>query len=364
MNIEREYNYDLLRTISMIAVIMIHVSATWVNGFLEYMVEGGMIEDLLHPMMSCIYNTISRFAVPCFVMLTGAFVLADNSTENYKVFYKKKIIKIGIPTMVFSIVYILYRLLFCFVGERVEFGDIILLAGDVVKGSPFYHMWYLYMLIELYLLAPIVVRFKNSITYEDFRKTAFVFLIFASISNWTTENTRLNWDIGQAFEYLGYFMVGYVLRRDLITKRNNYKGLFMIIIGALLLMVTAFIKYQFQMVNGIAESELKYKIVSPYCPIIVVSSLLIFSGFTMLKVGENIIINKLANMSFFIYLIHAGVWDFLRKLIDYIKDDYDLIILNNIFWIPFFVIISLLISIFLTNVYNKVELFLLSKNRR
>lgn len=39
---QREYKYDLLRVISMIAVIMIHVSATWVNGFSKIVaIRGG-----------------------------------------------------------------------------------------------------------------------------------------------------------------------------------------------------------------------------------------------------------------------------------------------------------------------------------
>lgn len=41
MESAREYNYDWLRVVSMIAVIMIHVSDTWVSGFSTYVSEGG-----------------------------------------------------------------------------------------------------------------------------------------------------------------------------------------------------------------------------------------------------------------------------------------------------------------------------------
>lgn len=30
---------------------------------------------------------------------------------------------------------------------------------------------------------------------------------------WTTQTVRLRWDVGQAFEYLGHFMIGYVIRK-------------------------------------------------------------------------------------------------------------------------------------------------------
>lgn len=78
---EREYNYDLLRAVSMIAVIMIHVSGMWVNGFSECILEGVEIATLKNPIMAYVYNAISRFAVPCFVMLSGAFVL-DYKKKN------------------------------------------------------------------------------------------------------------------------------------------------------------------------------------------------------------------------------------------------------------------------------------------
>lgn len=225
----REYNYDLLRVVSMIAVIMIHVSDSWIRNHLAYVSAGGSAEELLYPMRTCIYNAISRFAVPCFIMLTGAFVLSDSRTGNYKEFYQKKLKKIGVPTIIFSVLYILYRIPFCFFGESAGMKNLLLIIKDIIVGSPFYHMWYLYMLIGIYCLAPIVVRFKDSIKYETFRKIVFIFLILGSLSRWTTENVRLNWDIGQSFEYLGYFMVGYVLRKDL--QKNTGKGILLIIGG-------------------------------------------------------------------------------------------------------------------------------------
>lgn len=41
MESTREYNYDWLRVVSMIAVIMIHVSSSWVHGFSTYISDGG-----------------------------------------------------------------------------------------------------------------------------------------------------------------------------------------------------------------------------------------------------------------------------------------------------------------------------------
>lgn len=120
---EREYNYDLLRVISMIAVIMIHVSGSWVNKIIEYLANGRGISELMNPIMVCVYHSTSRFAVPCFIMLSGAFVLDNDRTAKYQEFYENAFMKIGIPTIYFSILYILYRIPLCFVGEQTGFGE-------------------------------------------------------------------------------------------------------------------------------------------------------------------------------------------------------------------------------------------------
>lgn len=308
---EREYNYDLLRVISMLAVILIHISNTWVLGFTEYVAEGGNVGALVNPIIPCFYNTITRFAVPCFVMLSGAFLLDDNRTANYHVFYKKQLMKIGKPTFIIGILYVLYRIPLCFLGEKSGTEDIVALIRDIFVGKPFYHMWYMYMLIGLYLMAPIVVRFKNTISYEKFRKIAMVFLIVASISNWTTGQIRINWDIGQSFEYLGYFMIGYVIRKDL--SKNNLKGILIIFLGIIVELVATCLEYKIQIVKGISEGKLMFSIINPYCPIIVFASVLIFAGFTMLHIRYNRQIEKLAGISLIIYLVHGGVWDLIIK---------------------------------------------------
>lgn len=359
MKTEREYNYDLLRVVSMLAVIVIHVSALWVNGFSEYISEGMEIKELTSPISACIYNTISRFAVPCFIMLSGAFILDDERTENYQEFYSKKLMKIGIPTVIFSILYILYKIPINFIKEQSGIAVAISLLKDVVKGSPFYHMWYLYMLIGIYLLAPVVFRFKNSISYKDFRKIVYIFLIVASLSKWTG-SVRVNWDVGQAFEYLGYFMVGYVIRKD--VPKSNYKGFLFILMGVIIEIITAFIEYEFQIKRGIAESDLKFGIVGPYCPMIVIASLLIFIGFTMLDIKYNRWISKLAKMSFIIYLFHAGVYHFITNIVKIIEGKDYLLKFNNIYWIPIFTIVVFIISVCLTIIYNKIETYFYSKN--
>ena len=88
MKIKRHNNYDLLRIIACIAVIILHVSAIYIGAYttkneLTYKI------DLTHIFEATTLNVLTRFAVPIFVMLTGAFSLSNPKNKDYKKFYKK-----------------------------------------------------------------------------------------------------------------------------------------------------------------------------------------------------------------------------------------------------------------------------------
>lgn len=73
-------------------------------------------------------------------MLSGAFILDNDKNMEYKKFYSKSFAKLGVPTIIFSVLYILYRIPSCFAGDDKGIGTLLM---DIVKGMPMYHMWYL-----------------------------------------------------------------------------------------------------------------------------------------------------------------------------------------------------------------------------
>lgn len=356
MNGKRESNYDLLRVIAMLGVIVTHVSATWISGFSKYVAGGGEVSNLMNPIAACFYNVLLRFVVPCFIMLSGAFIMADNRNVYYRRFYEKQLKKIVIPTVVFTVIYILYRIIFVSVTKQSQPTPIF---ESVFRGLPFYHMWYMYMLIGVYLLAPFAVRYKNSVSQKSFLIVSFAFLILASISMCQDGDAWLNWDLGQAFEYLSYFMVGYALRKNL--KKNNILAVLLIVLGFAVASVTAMIQYKYQILEGLAESKLEFPLVKPYSPLVVLSSVLIFAGFSMLKLKRIKIIEKLSARSLTIYLFHAGVWHLISELIGKSKL---VLSFNNSYWIPIFALIVFLISLILTEIYNKVEAFFHKRKKK
>lgn len=309
--IRRENNYDLLRIIATLAVIMIHVSASYKDALANPDILGACYTE--HVETIYLYNVFSRFAVPCFVMLSGAFVLADERNREYRYFYRKIFKNVGIPTLIFSVGYFLFSVAIKAAAIVMNGGAWAQLLEPVIlllKGEPYYHMWYLYMMIGVYILVPVIIRFKESVDEKTFSVVAWVFLVVASISVWTGERT-VNWDLGDSFCYLGYFMVGYEIRKSRGQRKGNLLGTVMILLGGSFEFLIALIQIK---CHGTSESTGMIKnLIDPQCPLVVLASVLIFVGFSCLDLKRGF--GFLPKMTFLIYLFHAGVWEVLKRLI-------------------------------------------------
>lgn len=158
----RESNYDLLRICSTVAVVVLHVSGVFLR-----VDEMKVPTNCTLPVM--MLNHIVRFAPPCFFMLSGSFILADERNTNYKHFYKKSLHNIGITAAVFCLLYVMYNLTVLMVNVFIlhNYNAAVLaprlfaVIKELLKGQPYYHLWYLFTLAGLYIAAPFVIRLAS-----------------------------------------------------------------------------------------------------------------------------------------------------------------------------------------------------------
>lgn len=280
-------------------------------------------------------------------MLSGAFLLDNDKNKNYKYFYKKTFKKIVIPTIIFSILYFLpifIRNLFLIESKTIS--EIFEPVKNFLIGQPSSHLWYLYMLIGVYILVPIVIRVKNDISQKTFEKVSIVFLALASISYWTSSYT-LNYDIGMVFEFLGYLMIGYTIRNNSHNK-NSKKAVLYIILSITINIIAFYLNY-LNITNKMPTDTqiLKNSWISPLSPLIVISSVLLFMAFSNFNIKRDF--SKLASYSFYIYLIHQFVLITIFELIEKSNIQF-----NSLIFIPMITVIGLIGSYILSIVYLKV----------
>lgn len=167
---ERINSLDVIRTIAVLAVVMIHVSAMFVVN------TEGNVEIFL---IGNIFDSISRIGVPLFVMVSGALMLDENKQITLKQIIFKYLLNIIILFLVWSIFYSIFNnVLIPFVKkETINIKSVII---SIFNGN--YHMWYLFMIVGLYLITPILrlfVKKENSgiILWFVFLSLFFQFLV-------------------------------------------------------------------------------------------------------------------------------------------------------------------------------------------
>lgn len=137
---------DLIRTVAIILVILLHAATEGIPNLDIMSAQGIQLW-----WTADVYNSISRVCVPLFIMLTGALLLQPSKVEEpLGVFFKKRWMRIGIPILFWAAVYFAWR--FFVNGE-------VLTLSSIVQGvftGPYYQFWYLYVLVGLYLLTPVI----------------------------------------------------------------------------------------------------------------------------------------------------------------------------------------------------------------
>ena len=200
---KRDYTSDTLRTIAALMVVLVHVVADYVNLAMK------SDNFNLSFWVSNIVDSFCRICLPIFVMISGMFLLGR--TETFRDSYRKRASKILIPLIFWTIIYLVYLVVLrLFAGVD---PDADTLLKSVILGQPFYHMWYLFMIIGLYLITPIL---NNSIYYVS-RNTlwtvAILLLLFGMINSsydqiLSNKVSFILWFVN----YLGYFIMGYLIK--------------------------------------------------------------------------------------------------------------------------------------------------------
>ena len=193
-----------------------------------------------------VYNSFTRPAIPLFMMVTGILLLPTKMDMGS--FYKKRLSRVLIPFLVWSVLYNLFPwftgLLNCdpeTIHVFFKWADTSQAFGDALRNIlmiPFnfsafaVQMWYVYLLIGIYLYIPV---FSAWVEKSD-KRSQRIFLAIWAVSlfvpylrNYLTENLfgECSWNEFGLFYYfagfsgymlLGYHLVKYPLQMSKVSK--------------------------------------------------------------------------------------------------------------------------------------------------
>ncbi|MBR5248735.1 MAG: acyltransferase family protein, partial [Lachnospiraceae bacterium] len=246
MQEDRKLHIDLLRIVACISVIMLHSAS-------QYWYEFPVTDTRW--MVYNVWDAISRFGVPVFVMISGMLFLSREGEPDLRKLYCNNILRLAVAYAVWSMAYGLWDSRGWTWGAGVTVRDYV---AECVLGR--YHLWFIPMLIGIYMLLPVIKTFTDHCSKKNLEYFLILFIILqigrstlGIIQIPTLANVLVQLlDVEMACSYVGYFVLGYYLHRYRLSHVWQVRVYFL---GAVSLILAAIISLRASMYYQTPKSE-------------------------------------------------------------------------------------------------------------
>lgn len=208
--IKKKMMLEYIRAFSTIAVVAIHT----VNSGIIYSGDKALPE--LIAFFLAIKNII-YWAVPCFLMITGYLLLDSKKTVSLKKIFIKYITRMVLVLATFGAAFSWIEIFFD--EKTFDPGQILQAYGNVLAGSTWAHLWYIYALIGLYLLLPLYRAAAKSADDNELIYLVCVIFVFQTVlpAFETLTSIEFGISIHLAVVFPLYLLLGEVRRRRILT---------------------------------------------------------------------------------------------------------------------------------------------------
>ncbi len=321
---ERHYELDHLRVLATLGVILLHVGAIVV------VVWRNSTPDLISNFnIGNVANSAGRFAVNCFFMTSGALLL--DPVRRFVL--RPQFLRVALPTLTWIVIYGIANIL-------LNRQDLLGVGGvlrdpqgyetpqafirGLLSGPAVYHLWFVYALLGIYLVVPLLRAITMRPEPERLRLLSWFLLLwfvaYLALGRWSPFflKDRAPTIYSLPFEplpagYVGLFVLGYVLfhYRDRIRVPNV----------AWLGLAAVGITWTFIGVWQAAESGNPdtFRAYGNFYPPVLMYSIGMFAFFATKRRGPGPawpVVRRLSELSFRIYLAHVLVMHTLRFTTD------------------------------------------------
>lgn len=353
---EKDYSIEMMRSLACFFVVVIHVSSS-------YFLEWGQVSGKQWLYID-IFSSLARFSVPLFIMITGSLILKKECSIKKSIRRVARILFIILISSIFYLVVVSVILN----NEKVNIkGWIVSILQSDVQG----HLWYLYMLIGLYLISPIISSLINIGDIKLLKYYIILVLIYSVVilvpdTSEILLNRRILLCI--PFEgfgsYIGCFIIGFYLYN---IVRINKLGFKLSVLGIILInTITITVTYLFTKISGKPNQTF----LDRNCINSILSASFLFYIITYLfnnyNISKNIkkVVSCIGRLSLIIYIIHPCIilvyTRYIKKMVTYFITNY---YFNFIIELLIVFTVSLLVSYFASifiKIIDKVKMVIIS----
>jgi len=280
-----------------------------------------------------IYHSLVRWAIPLFVMISGALLLDPDKSDSIKEFYKKRLARIFIPLLAWSVIYLCLDYVYAAAyGIQISKQQIFL---NLLEGKPHFHLWFLFMIAGLYLFTPFFRLIIKNTSRKELQSLVLIMFLISAISFLYTEflpGTPPVF-ITKFIPFIPYYFLGYLIRS------NQYKPskTLQLFIFFLSVSITA-AGYYFSAILRHSSKGIYFYGYFSFAVIIMAACILIWIKYYHIKVLNSPNIHQIANLTLGVYLIHP----IFLKLIN--LKGWGISIMNPAFSIPLTAIVVFCLS--------------------
>jgi len=226
---------DLIRVVAIFLVVVVHVSGQLTNLWGQIPQSQWLIAD--------IYGGMARVCVPLFFMISGYLLLPRS--ESLGTFYLKRMPKILVPLVVWSLIYLGW---YC--GNHPNTCTLPLAWDLLLVQGTYYHLWFLYSILSIYLILPVLrLMFRPEPDKKVLWYLIMLWMIFQPILNIAHKLWNFRIKIGPplAAGFVCYFFLGYLLGE---LRLSHVKVILAALIWVISTLITILGTYLFTRISG------------------------------------------------------------------------------------------------------------------
>jgi surface polysaccharide O-acyltransferase-like enzyme len=216
---QRFLHADVIRAYATLAVVLLHAAVLYVDRWQQISSHWWWVGNVFH--------SLSRSAVPLFIMLSGALLLAPGKAESLEDFWRKRLAKLLVPFGLWSLVYL-------WLGQAESTQSVLQRLVGLLHQPAYGHLWFLYMILGLYSVTPLLrifIRHGDRATLRYYLVLWFVFCEIAPFVNSVFHFSLYFQSVFYINGFIGLFLLGYFLDTVKLTPRLTQWAVMLVIGG-------------------------------------------------------------------------------------------------------------------------------------